>query len=151
MLLQIGQSLAICNETHLGLARRANHFKDEIQLVIPLAKRNTLLIAVSHDVGREGEAVPSWEQTSALLRIRTILFKGAEELTPDDACGPYVNFFTVVFLHENKFGCAVEPGRHVACHLSFHVETELSRLLENLCLLCSFQGTNINSSGLEGT
>ena len=148
MLLQIGQSLVICHETHLGLARSANHFEDEIQLVIPLAERNALLVAVSHDVRGEGEAVPTWEQTSALLWIRTILFKSAEKLAPDDSSSPNVNFFTVVFLHEDEFGCAVEPGCHVAGHLSFHVETELSCLLENLCLLCSFQGTNINSAGL---
>ena len=73
----------------------------------------------------------SREEALASLEVRAVLLQGVEKFAKYDAGGPYVDFFTVVFLHENELWRTVKPSGHMASKLTLHHLSQLSGLVKN--------------------
>jgi hypothetical protein len=83
-------------------------------------------------VWRQGKAVLPWEEASAVLEVGAVPFERVQQFAENDPNRPDVDFFAVVFLHEDELGRPVEPRCDVARQLSIQLLSGLLRLDQHL-------------------
>ena len=127
--LEVADSFGVSHESHVFLGRSTQHVKNDCQLVI-LSHGETVGLNAGMAVRTQREARLSGEKRLSVQICCRILFHHTEQFSKDTSYRPHVNGWSVVFLEEDEFGCAVPSRDHMPRQLPLHILPQLLRLLQ---------------------